>query len=194
LKKWLIAAASLAGVLAVGLTAFVYSGLYDMGADEPHWSGTEHIVETLRERSVSRYSRDIQVPDLGNQQLILKGAGQYAEMCVHCHLAPGVPSSEIRPGLYPQPPELANMKIDPKEAFWVIKHGIKMSGMPAWGHGHDDETLWSIVAFVNKLPTLNPEQYKVIVSKAPPDEEMEGTKKGKKPSHHDGGDGKSEAM
>ena len=58
-----------------------------------------------------------------------------------------------------------------------------MSGMPAWGVGHDDATLWSIVAFVNKLPGLSAESYKDIVARAPPDEEMGSMKMddGKKP-------------
>ena len=66
-----------------------------------------------------------------------------------------------------------------------------MSGMPAWGRGHDDATLWSIVAFINKLPTMTPEQYKDIVSKAPPDEEMEGMGSGKETPKPAGADKKS---
>ena len=58
-------------------------------------------------------------------------------------------------------------------AFWVIKHGVKMTGMPAWGASHDDDVIWSLVAFLNKLPQLSPQQYKEIVEKAPKDEEME---------------------
>src|SRR3546814_12763744 len=58
--------------------------------------------------------------------------------------------------------------------LWVIKHGIKMSAMPAWGMvpGHDDPTIWSMVAFIEKLPGMTPAQYKAIVAKAPPDEDM----------------------
>ena len=58
-----------------------------------------------------------------------------------------------------------------------------MSGMPAWGVGHDDATIWSIVAFVTKLPGLSAEHYKDMVARAPPDEEMESMDKGdgKKP-------------
>lgn len=184
MRKWIIAGTALATGAAVGVAAFVYSGMYDIGADVPHWSSTMRMVETLRDRSILRRSRDVKVPDLNNPQLILKGAGQYSAMCVACHLAPGITSSEIRPGLYPQPPELSKTRIDPKIAFWVTKHGIKMSGMPAWGHGHDDATLWSIVAFVNKLPDMTPAQYKEIVSKAPPDEEMEGMTDEKSPHQH----------
>jgi len=114
------------------------------------------------------------VPNLDDPQLILKGAGQYAAMCTGCHLSPGVDDTELRAGMYPQPPNLSRVHVDPKEAFWVIKHGIKMSAMPAWGMaGHDDPTIWSMVAFLEKLPGMTPAEYKAIVAKAPPDEDMD---------------------
>ena len=50
-------------------------------------------------------------------------------MCVDCHLAPEQKDPEIRPGLYPKPPNLSEQCVDPKTAFWVIKHGLKMTGM-----------------------------------------------------------------
>ncbi|EKS72718.1 cytochrome c family protein [Burkholderia sp. SJ98] len=145
-----------------------------MGADAPHWPLTYQILQTLRMRSVEVHAKNIAVPDLNSPDLILKGAGQYSAMCVTCHLAPGVTHSELAPGLYPQPPELAKTEVDPRHAFWVIKHGLKMSAMPAWGKTHDDETIWSMVAFLNKLPGMSAQQYTNLVSQAPPDEEMEG--------------------
>ncbi len=154
------------GVLYVGL------GAYDVGADMPHWDVTRKLMETVRDRSIAVRAKSIEVPDLQDEQLVLKGAGQYAAMCVNCHLAPEQSDSEIRPGLYPKPPNLTEQRIDPKTVFWVTKHGLKMSGMPAWGLGHDDATIWSIVAFVTKLPGLSAEHYKDMVARAPPDEEM----------------------
>ena len=68
---------------------------------------------------------------------------------------------------------VADLRRLPREAFWVIKHGIKMSAMPAWGGSHDDATIWSMVAFLQKLPDLSPAQYKDIVARAPPDEDMD---------------------
>lgn len=161
------------GVLAIGAGAFVYSGLYDMGADAPHTKPVFAVMQALRERSIEVHSKDIKVPNLNDEQLILKGAGQYAAMCTECHLKPGGKDSEIRPGLYPQPPNLSQVRVDPKEAFWVIKHGIKMSAMPAWGLSHDDATIWSMVAFLQKLPDMTPAQYKDMVARAPPDEDMD---------------------
>jgi len=85
-------------------------------------------------------------------------------MCSGCHLAPGLEKTEISQGLYPSAPELSRGNdLTPAEQFWVLKHGIKMTGMPAWGPTHDDDLLWDIVAFVQKLPTLSPEQYQTIV-------------------------------
>lgn len=165
-------------IVLAGAGAFVFSGVYDVGADTPHWALTRKAIEVVRDRAIAVRANDIQVPDLTGEQLILKGAGQYAAMCANCHLAPGKSESEIRPGLYPKPPKLSEHPIDPKTVFWVTKHGLKMSGMPAWGLGHDDATLWSIVAFVGKLPGMSAQQYKDIVAKAPPDEEMESMNQG----------------
>ncbi|HEY8683417.1 MAG TPA: cytochrome c [Rhodanobacter sp.] len=153
---------------------FIYAGWYDMGADSPHWKPTYALLQFARERSVTHHASDIKLPaNLADAQVILKGAGQYAAMCTGCHLRPGMSDSELRPGLYPQPPNLSQLRLDPREAFWVIKHGIKMSAMPAWGGSHDDATIWSMVAFLQKLPDMTPAEYKAMVAMAPPDEDMQ---------------------
>ncbi|HET6906957.1 MAG TPA: c-type cytochrome [Rhodanobacteraceae bacterium] len=178
-------------LIAIGLGIYAWSGLYNIGADEPHWGVTFNAMQTVRDRSIHLRSKDIKVPNLDAPQLILKGAGQYAAMCTSCHLQPGVENSELREGMYPQPPNLSKVRVDPQDAFWVIKHGIKMSAMPAWGKdgSHDDQTIWSMVAFLEKLPGMTPQQYKEIVAKAPPDEDMDmdmGSDAGHSHSHGDG--------
>ena len=169
-----ITVAVVLGVLAIGAGAFVYSGIYNIGADDHHSRPVLAVLQALREKSIETRSKNIVVPDLSDPTLILKGAGQYAAMCTGCHLKPGMDDSEIRPGLYPQPPNLSQARVDPKEAFWVIKHGIKMSAMPAWGFTHDDPTIWSMVAFLQKLPDMTPAQYRDIVARAPADHDMDG--------------------
>lgn len=162
------------GVLVIGAGVFAWSGLYNIGADDHHTKPVFAVLQTLRDRSIHVRSENLTVPNLDDPQLILKGAGQYAAMCTSCHLSPGVNDSELRVGMYPQPPNLSKVHVDPQDAFWVIKHGIKMSAMPAWGKaGHDDPTIWSMVAFLEKLPGMTPAEYKAIVAKAPPDEDMD---------------------
>ncbi len=67
--------------------------------------------------------------------------------------------------MYPQPPDLSKVKRDPAQTFWIIKHGIKMSGMPAWGATHDDARIWAMVAFLQQLPRLTPEQYQILTAR-----------------------------
>lgn len=161
-----------------GIVFYLGSGAYNVGADTPHWEITRKLIEIVRSRSIEVRARQIELPNLQNEQLVLKGAGQYATMCVNCHLSPGQMDSEIRTGLYPKPPNLSEQRFDPRAVFWVTKHGLKMSGMPAWGLEHDDATLWSIVVFVTRLPDLSAEDYKGLVAKAPPDQEMESMRGG----------------
>jgi mono/diheme cytochrome c family protein len=152
----------------------VYAGFYNIAADVPHTQFVYWLLETARERSVAARARDIVVPNnLNDANRISKGAGEYEEMCAGCHLAPGMERTEIARGLYPRAPELSRKRQStPAEDFWVVKHGLKMTGMPAWGVTHDDEILWDVVAFVRKLPELTAEQYETLVKNAPKHEEL----------------------
>ncbi len=160
---------ALAVIGLVAGTGFVCSGVYDVGADEPHWPVTSWLMTTLRDRSIGASSRGIAPPpDLDSTERVRRGAGNYEAMCAGCHLAPGTEDSEVRQGLYPQPPNLA--AAGPQDTdraarrFWIIKHGIKMSGMPAWSRaGVDDETIWDMVALLRRLPALKAEEYGALV-------------------------------
>ena len=124
-------------ILAVAVSvaaALSYSGAYDVAADEPHWSITTRVLAAIRERSISVRAAPLQVPNLADPAMIALGAEHYSGMCTGCHLAPGMGDSEMRHGLYPQPPNLTQRRTrSPAESFWIIKHGIKMSAMPALG-------------------------------------------------------------
>ena len=147
-------------VLAIGAAVFVGSGVYNIGADDHHTKPVLAIIEQLRNRSVAVRAHAISVPNLEDSRSIAAGAKQYAALCVGCHLAPGVTKSDIRAGLYPHPPNLAQEDLQSAtRAFWIVKHGIKMSAMPAWGKTLDDAAIWDLVAFVRRLPEMTPETY-----------------------------------
>jgi mono/diheme cytochrome c family protein len=171
--RWGLVIGALALLIGAAVVA-IYAGLYNIAADVPHTQPVYWLLDTLRERSVAVRARDIVVPnDLDDAKRISRGAGQYAEMCSGCHLAPGMKRTEISQGLYPRAPELRRgSDLTPAEQFWTIKHGVKMTGMPAWGVTHEDELLWDVVAFVRKLPELTPEQYETMVKNAPKHEEL----------------------
>jgi mono/diheme cytochrome c family protein len=152
------------GALAVGAGVFVASGIYNIAADDHHTRIVLALIDQLRERSIEARSRAIAVPNLEDPKSITNGAGHYAALCIGCHLAPGVTKSDLRPGLYPHPPNLSQADLDdPQKAFWTIKHGIKMSAMPAWGKTLDDNAIWDVVAFLRKMPVMTPEAYQQIL-------------------------------
>ncbi len=161
----------LGALLLLVVAGFVYFGIYNIAADAPHTPPVYSLIESLRDRSIAVHARGITPPaDLNAPQRIAAGAGLYSEMCSGCHLGPGVERSELSQGLYPQAPELAKAQdLSAGEQFWIIKHGVKLSAMPAWGKTHADPLIWDMVAFVRRLPGMSPAEYKRLIASAPED-------------------------
>ena len=150
---------------------FIYTGIYNIGADDPHSKAVYMTLTQLRENAIAHHARNIAVPaDLNSAKRIEAGAGLYQEMCTGCHLGPGVEPSELSQGLYPQAPELAmSTGRSAQQQFWIIKHGVKLSAMPAWGKTHNDQLIWDMVAFIRQLPKMTPQQYQAALANAPAD-------------------------
>ena len=155
----------LVGAVAA-LALLVGSGAYNVAADDPHTAAVSSLLKTLRERSIETRAAGLQAPDLSETTRIVQGAGNYSAMCAGCHLAPGMSQSELSKGLYPAPPNLSKRKVEPAHAFWVIKHGIKASGMPAWGKSMGDEYIWNMTAFLQELPKLDADRYEELVAQS----------------------------
>lgn len=166
MKSFVLSVLVLAGVLIVGGAVFVFSGFYNIAADVPHWGITFSILDEARDRSIEFHSDGITPPPL-DKKLEKIGFPHFHDMCRLCHGAPGYEREEFAEGLYPSPPDLAGAEfrkdITDAKLYWVIKHGLKMTGMPSFGVTHDEKTLWGIVAFVQKLPQLTPEDYASMV-------------------------------
>jgi len=167
MRCWKLVGIALSAIVAI-VAVYVVVGGYNVAADEPHWGVTTSLLATLRDRSIAARAAGVEVPaDLDNPIRVDQGGVLYAEMCADCHLAPGVIESEIRKGLNPMPPNLAKDPIrSPKQAFWTISHGVKMTGMPAWGKSHSNEQIWNLVAFLRQIANLTPERYRALTAKA----------------------------
>jgi hypothetical protein len=170
-------------IVIVAGAVFVWSGRYNVSADSKHWAVTEWVLETVRERSIETASEGIRVPEnFSDDSYYKQGAGNYQAMCSECHLAPGKSNTELRMGLYPLPPDLTKTALeDPAETFWIVKHGLKMTGMPAWGASHADEDIWHMAAFVHKLRGMDAATYQALV------DQYGGSHSHAGGSHHDDG-------
>ena len=160
-------------LILIGFLIFIYSGIYNVAATKPHTELVLWIMHTTTERSVKTHAKGINTPTL-DESLVKTGFDHYSEMCEGCHGKPGLSPSEMKTGFYHEPPDLSKgFEWSPAELFWIIKNGIKMSAMPAFGPTHEDGELWAIVAFLKRLPDLTPEEYR----------EMEKAAQGKAGEH-----------
>jgi mono/diheme cytochrome c family protein len=101
-------------------------------------------------------------------EMIRDGFEHYDEMCTTCHGGPGIERSEIGKGLNPPAPSLSDAvkHWTPRQLFWIVKNGVKMTGMPSFGVTHNEDEVWSIVAFIEKLPEMSSEQYQQMKPQA----------------------------
>jgi mono/diheme cytochrome c family protein len=167
MKAFLGALACICGFIIVALSAFIWSGIYNIAADVPHWGVTFWILDQARIRSVAFHSRGINPPPLNDKTLVHKAFPYFHETCRHCHGAPGQERNSFAQGLYPNPPPLTlddvHKGLGDAEMFWVVKNGFKMTGMPAFEKIHTDNQIWAIIAFVRNLPNIYPSDYDAML-------------------------------
>ncbi len=153
---------------AAGGLLVVLSGIYPLMADRPHIAPVRWLLQTGRTRSIEFYSRGIRAPNLHDAALMRKGFALYTKNCQPCHGAPGVAPDQIGLGINPKPPQLVTSTADwsAPQIYWIVSHGLKMSGMPAFAPRLSDMDRWGIVAFLERLNRLTPTEYRSMVAAA----------------------------
>jgi mono/diheme cytochrome c family protein len=166
---------ALIGVLAiiatVAATIFFFGGFYSAAATAEEPGIVKWALARVRAASIDRHAADRPPGSLDDPDLVRAGARAFAERgCANCHGAPGVDWAKFSEGLRPDPPDLKKIVNDrePRHLFWVVKHGINMTGMPGFGLvGAEDQEIWSMVAFLKKLPSVSEEDFKTWSAPAP---------------------------
>jgi mono/diheme cytochrome c family protein len=153
-------------LLIGGGLAFAFSGLYPLQADTPHLAAVWWLLKRARTRSVKFHSQGIQTVDISRPQLVKHGFGLFRTNCQTCHGAPGIAADQVGLGINPKPPRLitTNAEWTDAQLFWIISHGLKMSGMPAFSPRLSDTDRWSLVAFVRRLSVLSPADYQQLAA------------------------------
>jgi len=161
--KWRWAEIVLATLVVAGIVGggVMLAGAYDVSAVDNHLAPTYHALDLAMKRAVKVRASNIKVPPLEDPALLARGRALYEEHCAQCHGAPGVAPQPFALGMTPAAANLAHTAKEwqPAEVYWVVKNGLKMTGMPAWEYRLDEGELWAVVAFVEKLPSLSPADY-----------------------------------
>jgi mono/diheme cytochrome c family protein len=151
-------------LLILAAAAIIISGFYNVAATQADPGIVQWLLGFTKDRSVSRHAGGGTAPAALTDAQARDGFRFYNEACIYCHGAPGKDPTDIGKGLNPEPPFLPDVakRWTSAELFWIVKNGIKMTGMPAFGPTHKDEEIWNAVAFVQRLPKMSAEQFSAL--------------------------------
>lgn len=164
-KRRLLKLAALGIALAIGGFLVAASGIMPIKASSGHWAITAWFLSFSMERSVATHSFPIEPPPLDEPLLILKGAGHYETGCRPCHGSPTLHHPRIPQAMTPHPPYLPETipEWESEELFYIVKHGVKFTGMPAWPTQKRDDEVWAVVAFLREFPELSADEYQRLI-------------------------------
>jgi cytochrome c553 len=163
--KWLVL---FVAALLIGGVLIAWSGLYNVAASRGHTAAFRWLLTMGMENSVrtrTRFESFSPPPQTARRNLVTLGAGHFEGVCAPCHGAPGSPASVVFANLLPEPPSLSQKvgNWNERQLAWIVKHGLKYTGMPAWTSQSRDDEIWSVVAFLRELPRLDAESYAALV-------------------------------
>ena len=164
---------ALAIIVGIGAAAFFFGGFYSVAGTAEDPAIVTWALTQVRTASINRHADAAPPASIGDAASVQTGAKAFAAHgCTTCHGGPGVSWAKFSVGLHPDPPDLKEV-VDhrtPAQLFWVVRNGINMTGMPSFTlAGVKDDEIWSIVAFLKKLPSVSEADYKAwtVPSSAP---------------------------
>ncbi len=156
-------------VAAAALTIIVRRGL--SSRDEPTMV-EEAIARSVRHFATPASMRKARNPIPLKSDVLAEARAHWADHCATCHANDGSGQTEIGRNLYPKTPDMRRdrtQNLTDGELFSIIKNGIRLTGMPAWGDpaGHDDADNWKLVHFIRHLPKITPQELEEMKSMNP---------------------------
>jgi mono/diheme cytochrome c family protein len=158
MKKLVMVIIALLGItLTIGVAVFKL-GLIPVNADVPPSVLETRFIPIAVHASVSKHAQQQPNPVAPTDENLIAGGEVYAELCARCHGMPGRPASVLGASFYPPAPQFAVQPAAYTEAelFWIVKHGIRNTGMPAWGRLLTNQEIWRVVAVLRRLNSLPP--------------------------------------
>jgi cytochrome c553 len=153
---------TLLGVAAAAALSLVIVNLNGLSARaEP--SATERLLtRVVRSWSVPGRMRRASNPVAFSPEVLAEAREHFADHCASCHANDGSGDTALGRRMFPRAPDMRldrTQQLSDGELYWIIEHGIRLTGMPAWGTGADDDAdTWKLVHFIRRLKELTPEQ------------------------------------
>jgi thiosulfate dehydrogenase len=146
------------GILGVAAGAYIYVhyGFLNMQADQPIAGIERFYLRGAMDRYAERFAPVVKNPLQPTDETLIQGIRLYKSNCAVCHGGPLIPISEVGRGLYPRAPQFLQDSPDmpEHENYWIIKHGVARTGMPAWDKVLSDADIWKLTTFLGKMEVL----------------------------------------
>lgn len=153
------------GIAIIGGVLVIASGIVPVKASSRHWPITHWILKFASGRSIAFHSSSIPLPPLDSPEGVRLGAATFRSNCAWCHGSPLEPQPVVTASMTPPPPSLwqAASRWEPQELFYIAKHGIKFTGMPAWPTQKRDREIWPLISFLQKLKDMTADDYQALM-------------------------------
>lgn len=158
MRKILLGAVLTLALLLLSALTVIKFGLIPVNADGTHSKLEAKVMPIVLRASIARRASTETNPLSLNEDNLKAGVDTYKTMCSRCHSTPGGDQSAYGQAFYPPAPKLPeglSNYTDP-QLFWMIKHGIRNTGMPAWGGLLSDEEIWQVVSALKNSQDLPP--------------------------------------
>ena len=150
MRKVLLGAVLMLVILLLSALMVMRLGLMPVSADGNHSRLEARVMPLVLHAAIARHAAGETNPVLLSEDNLKSGVATYKAMCVRCHSTPQGNPSVYGQSFYPPAPQLLGgmSNYTDSQLFWTIKHGIRNTGMPAWGSMLSDDDIWQIVSLL----------------------------------------------
>lgn len=158
MKAYLLGILTTLIVLAGVAYFYLSSGFLNTRADIPPSAFESKYAMKFLDASVDRHAPHGESPVRPTEANLMDGMHLYQDNCAMCHASPQHPEKKFGHPFYPPAPDFLEEAPDMEENqnFYIIKHGVRWSAMPAWGKTLSDQQIWTLVTFLSHMEKLPP--------------------------------------
>ncbi|MGH9352560.1 MAG: c-type cytochrome [Terriglobia bacterium] len=169
MRNFLLGVLVTLAVLACGAYLYLRMGYLDLRADLQPSAFEKRNAMAFMDASTDRHAPGQKNPIEPTAANLIDGVKLYKTYCAACHGAPDHPEKQFGHPFYPPAPQFMEEAADmpANQNFYIIQHGVRWTGMPAWKNTLSGAEIWKLTTFLShmdKLPPAVEEEWKKPLS------------------------------
>ncbi len=158
MRNFIIGIGVTLAAMALGGGIVAFFGLMDTSAELKPGKLETYVASEALDAAVKKRAGNLANPVPATDANVLEGMTLYSMNCASCHGTLDKSPSLLAEDFYPPVPQIIIDPMDDPEWFiyYVVKHGIRWTGMPAWSKHLKDEEIWKVALFLSRINSLPP--------------------------------------